>query len=86
MLYALNLSDIISKCCTAAMPVMIDSYTVFHTQCVGIFMLSLHTTFHMRPYKASLVNIVKERAKNRCHAANIFLLYNLQRENYLNKT
>jgi len=43
----LNLWHIISKICTIAVFVIVDSQRVCCTEFVGIFMIYLHVTFHV---------------------------------------
>jgi len=57
---------------TIAMFLIVDLYTIFHTEFVGMVMVCLHTKFQMSRSNGSLIITIKLITKHRFHAAVMF--------------
>jgi hypothetical protein len=59
--------------------VIIDWKMVFHTQCVGMFMVCLNIEFHMPVSSSWLISDINLNAKQKFCMTTIFLFYILQK-------
>jgi hypothetical protein len=78
-LSVLNLLAITSVINTVTMFLIVDSQTKLHTEYVGVFVVWLHTLFHVCVSSGLLVITVKLWAKENIYTAILLLLYNLQK-------
>lgn len=80
---ALNLLNITSKSCTTVIFVTVDSHITFMHKFVSMFMINLHTKFHILNWNGWTVITIKIKAKeNVCMAA---MLFHILQKNYLKK-
>jgi hypothetical protein len=70
-----NLSQITSKIHTVAMFLTVDLETIFNTKFVCMYMIYLHTKFHVSNSNGSSGTAIKLEAKYRFHAATTLLSY-----------
>ena len=79
----LNLWHIISKICTIAICVIVESQRVCCTKFVGIFMILLHVTFHVPSCNCPFLIVISPRMQMSCSHHLVFYCLKILHEIFI---